>query len=78
MDARDSASRRNKDKTVPKRSRYEDAVQALDEALKIDPKDAAAWISKGIILINLGKNDAAIRGFGRVAEAGPERRRGLG
>ena len=72
MDARDATSHGRKKNLVTKRSRYEDAVQAIDEALKIDPKDAAAWISKGIVLIDLGRNDEALRALDESLKLDPK------
>ena len=72
MDTRDAASRGRKKNSATKRNRYEDAVQAIDEALKIDPKDAAAWISKGIVLIDLGRNEEALQALDASLKLDPE------
>ncbi len=72
MDARDSAPRGKKQKSVTRRGRYEDAVHAIDEALKIDPGDATAWISKGIVLIDLGKNAEALLALDEALKLDPE------
>jgi Flp pilus assembly protein TadD len=59
MDAKGSASHRKKRKAVTKRNRYEDAIHAIDEALKIDPRDAMAWIGRDTALIDLGREEEA-------------------
>jgi tetratricopeptide (TPR) repeat protein len=44
-------------------NRYEDAVQTLDEGLKIYPKDFILWNNKGIALYNLGKYADALKSY---------------
>jgi tetratricopeptide (TPR) repeat protein len=44
-------------------NRYEDAVQTLDEALKIYPKDFMLWNNKGYALYNLGKYPDALKSY---------------
>jgi tetratricopeptide (TPR) repeat protein len=44
-------------------NRYEDAVQTLDEALKIYPKDFMLWNNKGYALYNLGKYGDALTSY---------------
>jgi len=44
-------------------NRYEDAVQTLDEGLKIYPKDFILWNNKGLALYNLGKYPDALKAY---------------
>jgi tetratricopeptide (TPR) repeat protein len=44
-------------------NRYEDAVQTLDEGLKIYPKDFMLWNNKGYALYNLGKYADALKSY---------------
>ena len=44
-------------------NRYEDAVQTLDEGLKIYPKDFMLWNNKGYALYNLGKYGDALTSY---------------
>ena len=44
-------------------NRYEDAVQTLDEGLKIYPKDFILWNNKGLALYNLGKYPDALKSY---------------
>ena len=42
---------------------YADAIQALDEAIMLDPKYATAWYYKGNALGDQGKYDEAIKAY---------------
>ena len=44
-------------------NRYEDAVETLDEGLKIYPKDFMLWNNKGYALYNLGKYGDALTSY---------------
>jgi tetratricopeptide (TPR) repeat protein len=44
-------------------NRYEEAVQTLDEGLKIYPKDFMLWNNKGYSLYNLGKYGDALKSY---------------
>lgn len=50
--------------------RYEEAVKALEEALKIDPKYAEAYRLLGICQIQLKKNTEACASFAKAKELG--------
>ena len=39
--------------------KYEEAIQAYDEAINVDPEESEAWDLKGAALYNLGEYDAA-------------------
>ncbi|MFZ3169264.1 MAG: tetratricopeptide repeat protein [Candidatus Methanoperedens sp.] len=43
--------------------RYEDAIQAYDETLEINPQYADAWYNKGNAFKNIGRNDEANKSF---------------
>ena len=49
--------------------RYEEALNAFDEALKIDPKYAPAWFQKAVVLGSAGVHDRAGKALGPVAGA---------
>lgn len=36
-------------------SKYEEAIQAYDKAIEINPQDAVPWYNKGIVLYNMSK-----------------------
>jgi len=43
--------------------RYDEAIMAYDEAIRLDPNNADAWNSKGNALTNQGKYDEAITAY---------------
>ena len=47
--------------------RYEDAIQAYDRALVLNPDDAHAWQKKGNALLRLERYDAALSAFERAS-----------
>lgn len=52
--------------------KYEEAIQAYDEALKINPQNANVWNNKGTALRNLGKDDEAIKAYGEALKIDPQ------
>lgn len=52
--------------------KYNDAVQAYDKALEIDPQYAQAWNDKGLALDNLLKYNAAIECFDNAIKINPQ------
>jgi tetratricopeptide (TPR) repeat protein len=52
--------------------RNDDAMQALDAALKLDPKNAAAHDQMGILLRREGRFDEAEQAYQRAIEADPD------
>jgi len=51
--------------------RYDEALQAYNRAIEIDPQLAAAWNNKGIILEGQGKYDEAIKAYDEVIRLDP-------
>lgn len=45
---------------LPKNHNYEAAIKDADEALKLDPKNAAAYFEKGYALLQLGRTSEAL------------------
>ena len=43
--------------------RYDEAIKAYNEAIRLDPEDAEAWFGKGSALDSLGKYDEAIKAY---------------
>lgn len=51
---------------------FEQASQAYDRAIQIDPKSANAWSGKGFALFQLKKYDEAVTTYDRVLEIDPK------
>jgi tetratricopeptide (TPR) repeat protein len=49
-------------------NKYEESIQAYDQAIALNPRDAEAWNGKGVDLGLLGKYDEALRAFGRATD----------
>jgi len=45
------------------RGRFEEAIKAYDEALKLNPLDVASWGMKGVMLDKLGRHEEALKAF---------------
>jgi tetratricopeptide (TPR) repeat protein len=48
--------------------KYDEAIQAYDKAIEIDPQNADAWDNKGTTLHKLGKYDEAIQAYDKAIE----------
>lgn len=51
---------------------YEEAIEAYDEALRLDPENPVAWSNKGTALINQRRYEEAIQAFDEVIRIDPE------
>jgi len=51
---------------------YDDAVNAFNEAIDMDPSFAEAWCNKGIALDELGKHDEAIDAYDEAIKINPQ------
>jgi len=49
-----------KGNTYVKMGRYNDALTAFDKSISFDPNNEFSWLSKSIVLNNLGRNKEAI------------------
>ncbi len=52
--------------------KYEDAIRAYDEAIRMDPQFAAAWNNKGVALDELGKYVDAVHCCAQAIRINPE------
>ena len=50
---------------------YNNALEAIEQALAINPQQQQAWYYKGLALCNLTKYDDAIKSFNKVLEINP-------
>ncbi|HEX3044148.1 MAG TPA: tetratricopeptide repeat protein [Bacillota bacterium] len=51
--------------------REQDAIECLNRALDLDPKDELAWNSKGVALVALERNEEAIECFKQALQLNP-------
>ncbi len=54
------------------KGRYEDAIEAFDKAIKLNPSSAVAWNNKGNALKLQNKHDEAIMAFDKSVELNPK------
>ena len=50
---------------------YEEAIDAFDTAIEIDPQTAGYWYNKGLALKYLGMYDEALEAFEKAHELDP-------
>jgi tetratricopeptide (TPR) repeat protein len=62
----------NKGITFYNLGKYDEAIKAHDEAIRLDPKDADAWYSKGNALGQQGKYDDAVKAYDKAIEINPK------
>ncbi|MDC0833337.1 tetratricopeptide repeat protein, partial [Geitlerinema sp. CS-897] len=53
--------------------KYENAIAALDEYLKLKPDKDDAWYCRGIVLDELGRTEEAIASYDRALEVKPDK-----
>jgi len=61
----------NKGHVLDSQDKNDEAIQAYDEAIEIDPQYVGAWIDKGSDLHALGKYDDAIKAFDETIRLNP-------
>ena len=54
-----------------KQQRYSQALQAYEEALRMDPRNFYAWNGKGTTLYNQGNYKKALEAYSRATEIDP-------
>jgi len=52
--------------------KHDEAINAYDKAIELDPKDASAWYNKGHALNRLEKHDGAIKAYDKAIELDPK------
>jgi len=62
----------SKGSDLDKQGRSGEAVEALDEAIRLYPKNAAVWAYKGLILSNLSRYDEAIQAYDESIKLDPK------
>jgi tetratricopeptide (TPR) repeat protein len=61
----------NKGWALGNQGKYAEAIQAYDEAIRLDPEDAGPWNDKGSALYNLGKYAEAIQAYDEAIRLDP-------
>ena len=61
---------KSKGHTIDGQGKYDEAIQAYDKAIEINPQDADAWNSKGIVLKLFGRTTEADSAFAKAKELG--------
>lgn len=62
----------NKGNALYNQGKYEDAVEAYDEAIKLDTENTPAWLAKGLALDELERYYEAIEAYDEVIKLDPE------
>jgi len=57
---------------LDKRGKYDDAIKAEDEAIRLDPNHASTWLNKGYALGIQGKLDDAIKAWDEAIRLDPK------
>jgi Flp pilus assembly protein TadD len=50
--------------------KYDEAIQAYNKAIEIDPQDAYAWNNKGVALKSLGHTTESNEAFAKAKDLG--------
>jgi Tetratricopeptide repeat len=67
-DLQGAAEANRRGATLSEERRYQEAVQAFDEAVRLDPKLTGAWANRAHALIRLGKLDEAVASANKALE----------
>jgi len=52
--------------------RYEEALQAYDKSLELNPDAFVVWYNKGIALTDLGRDREVLQAYDRALELNPD------
>ena len=62
----------NKELGLERLGRYDEAIQAFDKAIEINPQLSIAWGNKGLALEKISKYDDAIKAYDKTIEINPK------
>ena len=57
---------------LQEQGKYDEAVQAYNKAIEIDPQHASAWTNKGVALADQSEYDEAIQAYNKAIEIDPQ------
>jgi tetratricopeptide (TPR) repeat protein len=58
--------------TLASQGQHSEALVCLEKALQIDSKHALTWFNMGLTLMNMGRNDEAIKAFTNFIQYAPQ------
>ena len=61
----------NKGLALGEQGKYDEAMEAFDEAISLNPNYALAWYNKGVVLDNQGKYGEAIQAYNEAIRLDP-------
>ena len=61
----------NKGRDLDDLGEYDEAIEAYDEAIRLNPNYAKAWFNKGLSLDDLGKYDEAVKAYDEAIRLDP-------
>jgi tetratricopeptide (TPR) repeat protein len=70
LDPQSAAAWDNKGQALYEQGKYDEALQALDEAIELDPQLADAWNNKALALKAISRTAEADAAFAKARELG--------
>ena len=71
-DSQNATTRYDEGLVLNNQGKYDEAIQAYDKAIEINPQYAVAWNYKGIALYNQHMYDEAIQACDKAIEIDPQ------